>query len=161
MTKSDLNRATGVGISNLAAKSSLVSFKAEVDKKNVDKLKTVPADLGRVSIITDDNVVEKNVYKKLVSKVNAIDTSGFVNEKKIHDTDKKDPTLMNLLRKTDYNAKITEIESNIPSTKGLATCSILNAIENKIPNISDQVKKQILIQKYQTFGRNILPQLAS
>ena len=74
---------------------------------------------------------------------------------------KKDPTLMNLLRKTDYNAKITVIESKIPSIKGLATCSILNAIENKTPNISDQVKKQILIQKYQTFGLNISPQLAN
>ena len=59
MTKSDLNRATGVGISNLAAKSDLVSFKAEVDKINVDKLKTVPADLGKVSIVTDDDVVKK------------------------------------------------------------------------------------------------------
>ena len=47
---------------------------------------------------------------------------------------------------TDYNAKITEIESKIPSVSGLATNSALNAVENKIPDIS-LVKKQIMIQK--------------
>ena len=43
--------------------------------------------------------------------------------------------------KTNYNAKITEIESKWPSITGLATASALNAIENKIPNVIDLVKK--------------------
>ena len=51
---------------------------------------------------------------------------------------------MGLLRKTDYNAKITEIEGKIPSISGLATNAALTAVENKIPNISSLVKKNRL-----------------
>ena len=46
-----------------------------------------------------------------------------------------------MLKKTDYNAKITEIEGKRPSITGLATTSALNTDENKIPNISHLVKK--------------------
>ena len=48
---------------------------------------------------------------------------------------------MDLLKKTDYNAKITEIEGKIPSINGLAITAVLTAVENKIPNVSDLVKK--------------------
>ena len=44
--KANLKGATDVDTSNLAAKSDLVILKAEVDKKDIDKLKTVPADLS-------------------------------------------------------------------------------------------------------------------
>ena len=40
--------------------------------------------------------------------------------------------LVVLLKKTDYNAKITEIERKIPSISGLATNVALTAVENKI-----------------------------
>ena len=42
------------------------------------------------------------MYDKLVAKVDNIDTSGLV-------------------KKTDYNTKITEIEDKIPDTTNLAT----------------------------------------
>ena len=45
------------------------------------------------------------------------------------------------LKKTDLNAKITEIESKIPNITGLATNSALTAVENKTPDISTLVKK--------------------
>ena len=46
---------------------------------------------------------------------------------------------MDLLKKTNYNAKITEIEGEIPSITGLATISALN--KNKITDASNLVKK--------------------
>ena len=49
--------------------------------------------------------------------------------------------LVILLKKTDYNAKITEIEGNIPDVSSLATKAALTAAENKIPNISNLVEK--------------------
>ena len=67
--------------------------------------------------------------------------------------------LVNLLKITDYNAKVTEIENKIPSISGLATTSALNAVENKKPDVSNIVKKQIMTQKYQTLNLNILLQL--
>ena len=45
------------------------------------------------------------------------------------------------LKKTDLNAKTSEIENKIPSITGLATSSALTAVENKIPNVSNLVKK--------------------
>ena len=46
-----------------------------------------------------------------------------------------------LVKRLDYNAKITEIESEIPSISGLAENSALTAVENKIPDVSTLVKK--------------------
>ena len=52
------------------------------------------------------------------------------------------------LKKTDFNAKISEVESKIPSISGLTTSSALTAVENKIPDVISLVKKkQILIPK--------------
>ena len=40
------------------------------------------------------------------------------------------------------NTKVTELESKIPSIKGLATTFAFTAFENKIPDISSLVKKE-------------------
>ena len=49
---------------------------------------------------------------------------------------------MVLLRKIDYNTKITEIEGKIPDVSGLATKTALTTVENKIPSVSSLVKEQ-------------------
>ena len=70
---------------------------------------------------------------------------------------KKFLTLVDLLKKTDYNAKISEIESKIRSIRGLATTFALTAVENKIPDVSSLVKKkQIMIQTLVKLKRNLL-----
>ena len=38
----------------------------------------IPFDLSKLSNVVKNDVVKKDVYNKLVTKVNAIDTSGFV-----------------------------------------------------------------------------------
>ena len=48
---------------------------------------------------------------------------------------------MNLLKKTDHNAKISEIEGKVPSILGLSTTAAFIAVEDKIPDISNLVKK--------------------
>ena len=49
--------------------------------------------------------------------------------------------LLVCLKKTDFNAKVTEIESKIPSYSGLATSLALAAVENEISDVSSLVKK--------------------
>ena len=147
--KAELKNAAGVDTSNLAAKSYLAHLKAEVHKIDVDKLKTLPVDLSKISHLVRNEVVEKTKYEKLVTKVNNIDTCGFVLktkydteksdlESKISETHKKFPNTSGLVKKTDYNSKISKIEGKILS--GLATNSALTAAENKIP-VSSLVKK--------------------
>ena len=48
-TKTHLKNAAEVDISKLAAKSVSASLKAEINKTDADKSKTVPADLGKIS----------------------------------------------------------------------------------------------------------------
>ena len=71
-TKADLE-AAGIDTSTLASKADLTSFEIIVDNLDVNKPKTVPADLSKLSDVVD-NVVVKNLFDKLVSRVNAIDT---------------------------------------------------------------------------------------
>ena len=49
--------------------------------------------------------------------------------------------LVVLLKETDYNAKIIEIQGKITSISGLYTNAALTAVEDKIHNISSLVKK--------------------
>ena len=46
-----------------------------------------------------------------------------------------------MVKKTDFNTNVTEIEGKIPSITGLATNSALAAVENKIPDVGSLVKK--------------------
>ena len=115
--KAELKKSAGVDTFKLAGKSDLASLKAEVDKIDVDKLKTVPVDLSKSSNVVKNEVVKKTVYDKLVIKVNNIDTSELVLKTK-YDTDKSDIEkklvmqtkrsliLVGLFKKTDYHVKI-------------------------------------------------------
>ena len=46
-----------------------------------------------------------------------------------------------MVKKTYFNAKVTEIEDKIPSITDLATNSALIVVKNKIPNVSSLIKK--------------------
>ena len=45
VTKTDLKNVTHVDVGSFASKTNLASLKTELDKKDADKLKTVPVDL--------------------------------------------------------------------------------------------------------------------
>ena len=66
--KLDSKNAKGVDTSKLAAKSDLASLKDEIDKIDVDKLKTVPVDLSKLSSVVNNQVVKKTVFDILVAK---------------------------------------------------------------------------------------------
>ena len=46
-----------------------------------------------------------------------------------------------MVKKTDFNTKVTEIEGKISDVSSLATKSALTVAENKIPDVSSLVKK--------------------
>ena len=46
-----------------------------------------------------------------------------------------------MVKKTDFNSKVSEVEGKIPIISGLATTSALTAVENEIPDVSSWVKK--------------------
>ena len=108
--------------------------------------------MSKLSNPKNKEVVKNTVYDRLAAKVYTIDTTGFVLktkygteksdlEKKINDADKKYLMLVGLLKKADYNAKIIETEGKIPKNSGLPTSTALTAVKNKIPDVSNLVKK--------------------
>ena len=102
--KQILKKATWTDTSNLAIKSNLAKLKAKVNKAYVDKLKTAPVDLSKLSDVVNNEVLKKIVYNKLAAKVNNIDTSGFVLKTKYD------------IYKSSLEKKITDAEKKIPKT---------------------------------------------
>ena len=97
--------------------------------------------MSKLSNVVKNDVVKKDVYNKLVAKVNNIDTSGFVLKTK-YQTDKTE--LENEISNVaDFvkKAKLTELENKIPDVSDLAIKTALTAMENKIPNVSNLVNK--------------------
>ena len=144
-TKTDIKNISHVDTSRFAFKSNLANLKTEVDKLDIDKLVPVLVDLSKLSNVVKNDVIKKDVYDKLVAKVNSIDTSGLVLKTK-YDTDKSEfenkiCDTRGHVRKTDYNTKISDIEGKIPDISNLATKTALTAVENKIPYVSNLVKK--------------------
>ena len=93
-TKADIRNIPHVDTSSFALKRNLANLKTEVDKLDIDKLVPFPVDLSKLS-----DVVKKDLSNKLVTKVNNIDTSGFV-------------------LKTKYDTDKSELENKIPDTSG-------------------------------------------
>ena len=77
-TKTDLKNVSHVDVSSLALKSNLANLKTEVDKLDVDNLTPVPNDIAKLSNSVKNDLVKKTEYNKLVTKVDNIDTTGFV-----------------------------------------------------------------------------------
>ena len=73
---------TRIDIYNFQFKSNLGNLKTKVDKIDVDKLKTVPVYLSKLSNVVKNEVVKKTVYEN-------IKTTGFALKTK-YDTDKPD-----------------------------------------------------------------------
>ena len=114
--------------------SGLNSFKSNLDDLDVDKVVTVPISLSKLSGIVKNEVVKKNVFDELVNAIDIIEISGLV-------------------KKTIYDAKINEIKGETPSITGLVTTSALSTVRDDIPNVSDLVKKKIMMQNYEILKR--------
>ena len=61
----------------------------------------------------------------------------WINQNQKH----KIPDTSGLVKKTDCNPKIAEIEGKIPDVSNLATKTALTSVENKLPSVSSVVKK--------------------
>ena len=73
-------------------------------------------------------LLKKVLYDQLVKKVNAVFTSKLVNN-------------------TNYNAMIKDIENKKGSVFNLATIVARVTLENKLWNVTDLVKKQMMMWK--------------
>ena len=112
-TKTDLKNVKHVDVSSFASKTNLASLKAEVDKIDAGKLKTVPVDLATLSNVVKNDVVKKTEYNSLKTKINSVDTTNFVLKTKY----KKDGS--------EFEDEISKIDKKIPDVSGLVKKQIL------------------------------------
>ena len=57
--------------------------------------------------------------------------------------------------KTDFNSKITEVESKIPSISSVTTNSALTFVENKIPYVTSLVTKTDFVPKLKAISNRV------
>ena len=61
-TKDDVKNITHVDVSSYATKTNLAALKTEVDKIDIDRLKTVPDDFAKLSNVAKNEVVKKTDF---------------------------------------------------------------------------------------------------
>ena len=161
-TKTDLKNITHVDVSSFASKTNLAALKTEVDKIDVDKLKTTPNDLAKLSNVVKNEVVKKTDYNAKVTSIesqiagvtkNTTDNLNDITKLKAVDTS-------NFVLKTKFSAdintlddKIDGVEKKIPDISGLATKTSLNAylqpstFNSKVTEVENKIKDADIIAK--------------
>ena len=121
-------------MSSFASKTNLAALKTDVDKIDVDKLKTTPIDLAKLSNVVKNDVVKKTDYNAKVTsiegqivgitkntidnladitKLKAVDTSNFVTRTKFStDTNALDDKIDGVEKKTDISGLATKTSFN-------------------------------------------------
>ena len=114
-TKTDLKNITHVDVSSFAIKTNLAALKTEVDKINVDKLKTTPTDLAKLSNVVKNDVVKKTDYNAKVTSIESQiagvtkNTTGNLNDI----TKLKAVDTSNFVLKTKFSADINTLDDKI------------------------------------------------
>ena len=170
-TKRDLGGITYVDTSSFALKTDLSALKTEVDKLNIPKLGTLPTDVAKLSNKVANDLVEKNDFNSLKTKVDnnetdndnletKVDSNHLTAETSINNLKTKvdDIDLTKYVKKSDYDTKVGNLELKIPDVSGKLNTFDFNSkvselenkirsaeskpdIINKIPNVKGFVKK--------------------
>ena len=161
-TKDDVINITRVDVSSYATKTNLAALKSEVDKTDVDKLKTTPADLAKLSNVVKNDVVKKTDYNTKVTSIekqiagvtkNTLDNLADITKLKAVDTS-------NFVFKTKLTADVNILENKtdtvdkkIPDVSGLATKFSLTSylqtttFNSKITEVENKIQATDIIAK--------------
>ena len=114
-TKNDLKNITHVDVSSFVCKTNLAALKTEVDKIDVDKLKTTPTDLAKLTNVVENDLVKKTDCNTKVTSIetqivgltkNTVDNLADITKLKAIDTN-------NFVAKTKLTSDVTTFENKI------------------------------------------------
>ena len=114
-TKTDLENITHADVSSFVSKTNLASLKTEIDKIDTDKLKSVPADLAKLSSVVKNDVVKKTDYNAKITSIegqiagvtkNTTDNLNDIKKLEAVDTN-------NFVLKTKFSADINTLDDKI------------------------------------------------
>ena len=139
-TKTALKNITHVDVSSFASKTNLAVLKTEVDKIDIDKLKTAPVDLAKLTNVVEHDLVNKTDYNAKVTSIegqlagvtkNTLDNLGDITKLKAVDTN-------SFVLKTKLASDVTTLENKI------------DTVNKKIRNINELATKNSLASYLQT-----------
>ena len=117
-TKTDLKNITHIDVSSFASKTNLAALKTEVDEIDVNKLKTVPDDLAKLSMVVKNEIVKKTDFSadNYVTRTK-FSTDSNVLDDKIDKVDKKIPNVSNLATKASVTILVRNLDYRIDKLK--------------------------------------------
>ena len=132
--------------------TNLNNWKSKVDKLDVDNLVPVPVDLNKLSDVVKNDVLKRDGYnakiKNIEDKIPDITnlTTKTTFNDKTNEVKNEIASITNLATTNALNVKINDVKNKIPNITNLATTA-LTAVEKKIPNLSNLIKKVTITQK--------------
>ena len=157
-TKTDLKNITHTDVSSFASKTNLSALKTEVDKIDIDKLKTVPDDLAKLSNVVKNEVVKKTDFSadnadnatrtKFSTDTNSLDD-------KIDKVDKKIPDVSRLATKSSVTILIKNLDDRIDKLKingyaqktSLTNYMLTSTFNSKSTELENKIKDADIIAK--------------
>ena len=125
----------------------LSNLKSKLDRSDADKILPVPVDLSKLSDVVKNDAVKKDAYNAMIKNIEDkvpdiinLATNASLSAK-INEVKGEIPSITNLATNASLNAKINEVKGEIPSISYLTTATALAAAENKIPSVSNLVKR--------------------
>ena len=161
-TKTELKNITHVDVSSFASKTNLAALKTEVDKIDVDKLKTAPVDLARLTNVVENDLVKKTVYNTKVTSIeaqiagltkNTVDNLADITKLKAIDTNSFVLKIKLTSDVTTLENKMDIVDKKIPDISGLATKTSLTSnlqtatFNSKVPGVENKIKATDIIAK--------------
>ena len=155
-TKTDLRNITHTDVSSFASKTNSAALKTEVDKIDVDKLKTVPDDLAKLSNVVKNEVVKKPDFSA-DDCVKKTKFSGDINslDDKIDKVEKKIPDISSSETKRNVTTLVKNLDNRIDNLRlkeyakktSLSGYILTSAFNTKSTELENEIKDVDIIAK--------------
>ena len=155
-TKDNVKNITHVDVSSYASKTNLAALKTEVDKIDVDKLKTVPDDLAKLSNVVKNEVVKKTDFSAgdYVKKTKFSDDINYLDDK-IDKVEKRIPDVSSLEIKRIVTTLIKNLDNRIDNLKikeyakktSLSGYMLTSTFNSKSTELENKIKDADIIAK--------------
>ena len=164
-TKTDLKNITHTDVSSFASKTNLSALKTEVDKIDIDKLKTVPDNLAKLSNVVKNEVAKKTDFSAdtYVTRTKfSTDTNSLGD--KIDKVDKKIPDVSGLATKSSVIILIKNLDDRIDKLKindyakktSLTNYMLTSTFNSKFTELENKIKDANIIAKSAVTKENII-----
>ena len=154
-TKKDIKDIPHKDASGFASKTNLAALRTKVDKLNIDKIRTTPADLAKLTDVVKNEVVKRTDFSA-DDYVKKTKFSGDIKslDDKIDKVDKKIPGLSDLASKSSVTTLVKNLDDRIDKLK-IKEYAKKTSLSNYMLTSDFNIKKTDLETKINANGTEI------